>query len=373
MGDRRLAGGDVDGAQRAGHGRDRLHRGAHPQHLAGGHAALGAAGPAADARMPVGGGHDLVVGQRAGRGGELEAVADLDALDRLDAHQRAGEAGVEPAVPVHVRAQARRQPVDDTPRRRRRGCRRPCGPASIAATIAFDASGSRLRTGSSSSRATSSAPGTRPAGAVTPPSPTTCETIRARRPARGSCWPPGRGRPGPRSRGRRRAPGSAGLVEVVLLHADQVGVAGPGPGQRRVAGQLVQLGLVDRVGRHDLLPLGPLGVAHLDRDRSAHGLAVPDAAEDRDLVLLELHPGAAAVAEPAPGQGVGDVVGGDRDVGGQALEDRDQGRAVGLARGEPTQHARSLSSPAGGPAPPGHEMATTAPARPGPRPAPPPA
>ena len=34
------------------------------------------------------------------------------------------------------------------------------------------------------------------------------------------------------------------------------------------------------------------------------GLAVPDAAEHRDLVGLELHPGAAAEAEPAPGQRV---------------------------------------------------------------------
>ncbi len=31
-------------------------------------------------------------------------------------------------------------------------------------------------------------------------------------------------------------------------------------------------------------------------------------------------------------------------MGGQPLEDRDQGRAVGLARGEPTQHGGSLSS-----------------------------
>ena len=84
-------------------------------------------------------------------------------------------------------------------------------------------------------------------------------------------------------------------------------MAGPGPGQGGVAGQRVELDGVDRVGRHHLLPLGPLGVADLDRDRAALGLAVADAADDRDLVLLELHPGAAAVAEPAAGQRVGDV------------------------------------------------------------------
>ena len=156
------------------------------------------------------------------------------------------------------------------------------------------------------------------------------------------------GHPAERDPGRGLAGGGAledrpGLVEAVLLHADQVGVAGPGPGQRGVAGQRVELGGVDRVGRHHLLPLGPLGVADLDRDRAALGLAVADAADDRDLVLLELHPGAAAVAEPAAGQGVGDVGGGHPDMGGQPLEDRDQGRAVGLARGQPTQHGVSVS------------------------------
>src|SRR3712207_7375663 len=40
----RLAGGDVDGGQRPRHRRDRLHRGADPQHLAVGHAALDATG-----------------------------------------------------------------------------------------------------------------------------------------------------------------------------------------------------------------------------------------------------------------------------------------------------------------------------------------
>ena len=94
-----------------GHGRDRLHRGPDPQGLAGGHAALGAAGASGGTpdHAPVG--HDLVVRPRPGVGGQAEAVADLDALDRLDAHERAGEPGVEAAVPVHVRAEARRQPV----------------------------------------------------------------------------------------------------------------------------------------------------------------------------------------------------------------------------------------------------------------------
>ena len=45
------------------------------------------------------------------RGGE--PVADLHALDRLDPHQRGGEPRVQPAVAVHVRAEPRRQAVDE--------------------------------------------------------------------------------------------------------------------------------------------------------------------------------------------------------------------------------------------------------------------
>ena len=45
--------------------------------------------------------------------GDLEAVADLDALDRLDAHQRLGQQGVELAVPVHVAAEPDRHAVGE--------------------------------------------------------------------------------------------------------------------------------------------------------------------------------------------------------------------------------------------------------------------
>ena len=51
---------------------------------------------------------DLVVGGRAALAGEREAVADLDALHGLDAHQRRGEASVQPVLLRRVRAEARR-------------------------------------------------------------------------------------------------------------------------------------------------------------------------------------------------------------------------------------------------------------------------
>jgi hypothetical protein len=66
---------------------------------------------------------------------------------------------------------------------------------------------------------------------------------------------------------------------------------------------------------------------------------VPHAAQELDLVALEGHPGAAAVPQPAAGQLVGDVVGGEPDTGRHRLDDPGQGGAVGLACGQPAQHA----------------------------------
>lgn len=104
-----------------------------------------------------------------------------------------------------------------------------------------------------------------------------------------------------------------GLGEAVLLHAREVGVAGAGSGQRRVAARLLEQRGVDRVGRHDGLPLGPLGVADHDGDRRTLREPVANTAEEGDLVLLELHPGTSAVAEPTPGQVFGHQLCGDRD------------------------------------------------------------
>ena len=57
-------------------------------------------------------------------------------------------------------------------------------------------------------------------------------------------------------------------------------------------------------------------------DRAALGAAVPDAAGEGDLVLLEGHPGAAAVAEPAAGELRVEVGGLHLDAGRQPLQDR---------------------------------------------------
>ena len=130
----------------------------------------------------------------------------------------------------------------------------------------------------------------------------------------------------------------ARLLEAVLRHAREVGVAGPRAGQRRVAGAPLEQGRVDRVGGHHRLPLGPLAVADAHRHRAALGQPVADATEDLQLVGLEAHPRAPAVAQTPPGQLGRDLLRGHLDPGHQALEDRHQRRTVRLACRQPPQH-----------------------------------
>ena len=142
------------------------------------------------------------------------------------------------------------------------------------------------------------------------------------------------GHPGRRLPGRGPLEDVTGVVEAVLQHARQVGVAGAGLGEdggRRTG-----------IGRHLLGPLGPLGVGDHDGHRRAEGAAVADTADQGDLVGLEAHAGAPPVAQPASGQLVGDVGGLDRQAGGQALDDDDQGAAVRLAGSQKAQHVVTL-------------------------------
>ena len=59
---------------------------------------------------------------------------------------------------------------------------------------------------------------------------------------------------------------------------------------------------------------------------------MPHPAQEAETVGLELHPGAAAVAEPAAGQRPLDGGPFDPDPGGQALQDGGEGRSVALSR-----------------------------------------
>ncbi len=128
----------------------------------------------------------------------------------------------------------------------------------------------------------------------------------------------------------------AGIGEAVLLHAGQVGMTGPRLGERR-GGRTVL-----RPGRHLLLPLVgvplPLGVLDLDGDRRAERATVTNAAHQRQLVLLETHARAAAVAKAAPRQLGLQVFDSDRQTRGEALDHDDERRSVRLAGGEEAQH-----------------------------------
>ena len=145
---------------------------------------------------------------------------------------------------------------------------------------------------------------------------------------------PGRGFPGGGALQHR-----PGVVEPVFLHAGQVGMTRPRPGQRGIAGKPGENLRVDRVGGHDLLPLRPLRVADLHCERATQRNAVPDPAEQCDLVLFELHPSAAAVTEAPTGQLGGDIGRGHRNTCRQSFEDGNQGGTMRFTCGEPAQHA----------------------------------
>ena len=75
---------------------------------------------------------------------------------------------------------------------------------------------------------------------------------------------------------------------------------------------------------------------------AAEAVAVADAAGDGQLVLFELHAGAAPVAELAPREVGLDRVARDRDAGGQTLHDGDEFGAVRFAGREHAEHWPSL-------------------------------
>ena len=91
--------GLVDGLARRQDGRGRLDREARHDRLAGGDAAQDAAGMVGQEHRLAVIAHAHLVGiLLAGQGGGGEAVADLHALDGVDAHQRAGQFGVQLAI-----------------------------------------------------------------------------------------------------------------------------------------------------------------------------------------------------------------------------------------------------------------------------------
>ena len=295
-------------------------------------------------------GIDLVVGLRTAAAGGEESVADLDALDGLDAHRRRPPAARRACGPCARTSRAPAAGRRPAPRRRRRGCRRRPWPPRSRRSSPRRNPGAARAPGRRRWRPDRPGVGSGPSTASPSPIDTTCETTSAPSTARRNCWAtvPSATRAAVSRAEARSSTGRASSNPYFCMPARSAC-----PGRGLVSGALrasaaQRLGgcfVLRRVGSHDLLPLRPLGVADLHGERTAHRDAVTHPAEQRDLVLLELHPRAAAVAEAAAGELGGDVGRGHRNTCRQSFEDGNQGGTMRFTCGEPAQHARHPPTP----------------------------
>ena len=229
---------------------------------------------------------------------EREAVADLDALHRLDAHHRRGEPRVEPLRLRRVRAEPRR----DT------------GRAHLDHAADGVAVGARLV----DSRAKRVLVDDRPAHRDPDRREQRLRDRAGRDVHRGV----------PRARALERV---ARIVEAVLERAREVGV--PRPRQRHRLRALARRLALRRPRAHPPLPVRVVAVADDERERRPERAPVPEPREHLDLVLLDLLARAAAVALlPAAQVGV-DRFPFDDEARGQAL----RGSRRAQARATPPQ------------------------------------
>ena len=332
---RGLARRDVDGAQRLGERGQRLHGAAHDERLAGRHAALDAAGAVGLAEVAaVLVVEDLVVRLRARAAREVEAVAEADALERLDGEQRHADPAVHPLLPRHVGAEPGREPegaqLEDAAERLVALAQH----VDLLAPSRGSPPASRQRTGDASTSAKSASARSCAVGRADGAD---LRDVRDHLGAHGAqerlrertARDPRRGLP--RARALEHV---AHVGEAELPDAREVGVAGA----RQV--HLGHVGL-DRPRVHPLLPVGVVAVGDLEGDGAAERAAVADAGGDLRGVLLDLHAAAAAVAELAPRHVRVDRLAVEREPGGQALDDGGQAGPVRLPGGDDAQrHAR---------------------------------
>src|SRR5712692_10631415 len=323
-----LLGLHVYGAQRLAQRREGLHGRAHDHGLAVGDAALepaGAVGSALEAAVLVQ--QDLVVNLGAGPTRRLEAQADLGPLDGVDGAERLGQQAVQLAVPLDVGAEphraAQRHHFEDPAER----VARRLGPVD-----GVDHRALGLRVGAAYFRFLGASPDLVPrqleradadAADLDHMAEDRDPELAQELLGHAGHRDPGRGLAG--ARALEHVPD----VVVGVLHGPrQVGVARARPGHG-----LGRRPLWRRAYRHGLLPVLPVAVLDRQRDRTAEGHAPADAGGDVGLVPLDLHPAAAAVAALAAGQVLVDVGFGERQAGGNAVDDGGQRLAVGLAGG----------------------------------------
>ena len=321
-------------AQRAAQRGERLHGGAQHQGLAVGHASLQASGAVGRSGVrPVAAADGVVHGGPA-RSGRGPAIAELDGLDRLHGHRGLREAPVEAAVPLGVAA----EPGDEAHRddlqqpservapvggledlRAHRRLRRAVEHAQRGDLQSL----AELPVGHPRARVVRALVAHRADG----------QHARAHRDAAGREEASGH-RPG---RHPRRGLPSARPLEhvaqvgaVVLQRPREVGV----PRTRRG----------HRIGRrrkglraHAPLPVGEVAVLDAERDGRAEGLGPSHAGLDADHVVLDLHAPAAAVAALASREVAVDVAGEERQPGGDAVDEGEEGGTVGLPSGGPAK------------------------------------
>ena len=287
---------------------------------------------------PSGAGVHLVVGLAAAAARGLETVADLDALDRLDAHDGGGQLAVQPVVAAGERTQPDRQAQRHDLHHAAEGVavllgRLDLGDHGLLGGLVEGAHRAGVDRGQVFGARRRTVVGRRRADRDDVREHLDTERLTQKRPRDGPRRDAGGGLAGAGPLQHR-----PGVVEAVLEHARVVGVAGPRPGERRVARDVGQFGRVDRVGGHHGFPLRPFGVADLDGDGPAQGDAVAHPGQHGHRVALELHPRAATVAEAAAGQLVADFGGGDLHAGDHAFDHGHQRAAMGFSGGDPAQH-----------------------------------
>ena len=328
-----------------GHGGDRLHRGPDAQHLAGGHAALGAAGA-------VGGARDAVrrrAGSRRGpasrgvRASSKPSPTSTPLIAWMPISAPASRASRRRS-PWMCEPRPGRQAPGHAPRRRRRGCRRRVWHASTSAM--HRRGGVRVeaahRVGVDRGQVRRGRAAARRWPATGPSSTTWLSTSMPSAWSQEGLGDACRARPGPRSRGRRRARGSGGP------RRSRTSACRRGRRGRGGAGSAGRCGPARRARRRRP-GRAPSPAAHLGHSVLPTLIAIGRAER---LPVAERR----RAASPRPprtssgrrgprraGGGPGscdDLVDAHPHVGGDALDGRDQRLAVGLAGGQVSKHAR---------------------------------
>jgi hypothetical protein len=91
-----------------------------------------------------------------------------------------------------------------------------------------------------------------------------------------------------------------GVVESVLLHSGEVGVAGARTRERSSSTGFREIN-VDRLWAHDVDPFRPFGVANSQSDGAPHAQAVAHPTGNRYCVFLEFHSRTTPITQPTAG------------------------------------------------------------------------